>query len=148
MGEFVWTNPDVPNEVYEMRYIVTQFPSEDQEYVEWRLKSEDPDDPDAQTRWQKLPPFAMPPQEAIEYWHGPVIKWWDENQQGIIVAMAEDKSDVLCVNPEGTLFTTELVEFEFVDNEDHGDEVKPGDVIKVGHAREILGPEMLREWLS
>jgi len=146
MSEFEWTDPD-DGKVYEMRYIVTQHESEGPEYVEWREK------PMAErdlTMWHKLPPFAMPPQEAMEHWHGPVIRWWDEVQQGVILAIKDDgreEYNALCVNEKCELFWADLTVFENISDPD-GDQVSPGMVIKTNHALEVKGPDLLREWYA
>jgi hypothetical protein len=62
MSIFEWTNPDDDGQIFEMRYVVTQFADEGPEYVEWREKGNE--------AWNALPPFAMPPDEAMKMWHG------------------------------------------------------------------------------
>jgi hypothetical protein len=57
---YTWTDQDTGTE-YEMNYVVGQSPNE-RDYVEWRIKG--------LMTWQELPPFAMPPDEAMELWHG------------------------------------------------------------------------------
>jgi len=139
---FVWEDPDDGN-TYEMRYIVTQTEDEGPEYVEWRLAPEDPNDPDAQLRWRKLPPWAMPPQEAIEFWHGPVKSYGE----AILLVMKPDSPAALCVDEKGELFATDLTLFTNVSNPD-GDEVKVGDIIKPSIRLTLQGVSHLSDWLQ
>jgi hypothetical protein len=75
MSTFEWNDPD-DGQTYEMRYIVTQSEDEGPEYVEWRVKPKVKTAGKAyEVRWEKLPPWATPPEEAIEYWHGKVSKF-------------------------------------------------------------------------
>lgn len=144
---FIWKDPD-DDKTYEMRYVVTQGAHEGPEYVEWRVK------PDVETtgkayevKWHRLPPWAMPPQEALDYWHGPLITSFNENQEGTILAMRDESELALCLNfyADAELFFADLTEYIAVSNPD-GDEVKPGDIIKVDNAKPV-DMQALREWV-
>jgi hypothetical protein len=70
---FKYVDPD-DGLAYEMTYVVTQSPDEGPEYVEWRLDPSQAGSLEMDTSWHRLPPWAMPPEEAIEFWHGTVSK--------------------------------------------------------------------------
>jgi len=77
---FTWHDPD-DDVIYEMRYVVTQSDDEGPEYVEWRVKPEMAGSLGKAAEyvhgdggWMKLPPWATPPDEAMEHWHGKVTK--------------------------------------------------------------------------
>ena len=69
MSIFKYVDPD-DGLAYEMNYVVTQSDDEGPEYVEWRLDPAMAGSLEMDTSWKRLPPWAMPPEEAIEYWHG------------------------------------------------------------------------------
>jgi hypothetical protein len=73
MSTYIYEDPD-DGQTYELRYIVTQFDDEGPEYVEWRMLEDG-----IENAWHRLPPWAMPPEEAIEFWHGKVKKPIDHN---------------------------------------------------------------------
>jgi hypothetical protein len=68
-----------------------------------------------------------------------------DEAEGIILVMKEQAS--LCLTIDGDLFWADLTEFEFVDGDDHGDQVAPGDVIRA-YAQWVEGPRQLRKWLK
>jgi hypothetical protein len=75
-----------------------------------------------------------------------VVSLVEVKTEGIIILMKNDAA--LIIDYDGVLHLADLAEFEFVDGEDHGDEVKPGDVIRVRFAEFVTGPKPLREWLK
>jgi len=151
MSEFIWDDPD-DGLRYVMRYVVTQHEDEGPEYVEWRYaNSNDP--------WQKLPPWATPPAEAMEFWHGPVITHelvteFPKTGEGCILVMKDGPlstdtgTDALCITENMLLFWADLAEFTFVSHESGEDEVAPGDVIKTLHPHWVEGARQLRDWLQ
>lgn len=64
MSTFVWEDPD-DGIKYELMYNVPQT-GQEREGVLWRIQGF--------TIWHELPPFAEVPQEAMEHWHGKVVK--------------------------------------------------------------------------
>jgi hypothetical protein len=73
MSIFIYEDPD-DNITYEMNYIITQSDDEGPEYVEWRISPRMAGSESMDTTWHRLPPWATPPEEAIEFWHGTVSK--------------------------------------------------------------------------
>lgn len=71
MSAFEYTDPD-DGVVYEMRYVVTQSPDEGCEYVEWRISPRMAGSLGLDVSWKRLPPWATPPKEAMEFWHGEI----------------------------------------------------------------------------
>jgi len=69
MSIFKYVDPD-DGLAYEMSYIVTQSDDEGPEYVEYRIDPTMAGSANLDTSWKRLPPWAMPPEEAIEFWHG------------------------------------------------------------------------------
>lgn len=83
MSAFEYTDPD-DGILYEMRYVVTQSPDEGPEYIEWRVSPKVAGSvymPD----WQRLPPWAMPPKEAMEHWHGEMKSKALEETDGLTI---------------------------------------------------------------
>jgi hypothetical protein len=64
LSTFVWEDPD-DGIKYELMYNVPQT-GQEREGVLWRIQGF--------TLWHELPPFAEVPQEAMEHWHGKVVK--------------------------------------------------------------------------
>jgi hypothetical protein len=75
-----------------------------------------------------------------------VVSLVEVKTEGIIMMMKNDAA--LMIDYDGVLHLADLAEFEFVDNDEHGDEVKPGDVIRVRFAEFVTGPKQLRDWLK
>jgi len=73
MSIFNYVDPD-DGLAYQLNYIVTQSDEEGCEYVEYRLNPSMAGSLEMDTSWKRLPPWAMPPEEAIEFWHGTVSK--------------------------------------------------------------------------
>jgi hypothetical protein len=138
MSGMEWEDPD-DGQIYHIAYMVPQGDTDEREHMVWRKLGS--------TEWHVLPPFAEPIKEVAEHFFGPLISITKpETREGIIVSMSE--SDVLIADYDGHLHVADLAEFEFIDGENHGDEVKPGDVIRVRFAEFIEGPKQLREWLK
>src|SRR5215831_7403219 len=66
MSIFKYVDPD-DGLAYEMNYIVTHG-DEGPEYVEYRLDPSQAGSLEMDTSWHRLPPWATPPQEAMEFW--------------------------------------------------------------------------------
>ena len=145
---FTWHDPD-DDVIYQMNYVVTQSDDEGPEYVEWRVNPQQAGSlkeaskyDKSQDGWHRLPPWAMPPQEALDYWHGAV-----DHRQGVIVAMKKNDRNALCLDYAG-LYFADLTLFTNVSDPD-GDEVSPGMTVEVGleATRPLDDPEKAREWL-
>src|SRR5215472_10789120 len=86
---FEWTDPD-DGILYELNYVVTQHEDEGPEYVEWRISPRMAGSLKKHAEsmhgdgWHRLPPWAMPPEEAMEHWHGKVIR---SHAEGVILIM-------------------------------------------------------------
>ena len=89
MSIFKYVDPD-DGLAYEMSYIVTQSDDEGPEYVEYRIDPAMAGSANLDTSWKRLPPWAMPPEEAIEFWHGLPAK-----QDHVVVTGLADE-DELC----------------------------------------------------
>jgi hypothetical protein len=145
MSIFEWADPD-DGLVYEMAYIVTQGKDEGHEYVEYRLSPRQAGSAEMDTTWRRLPPWAMPPEEAIEFWHGSVSSY--EPTVGIIIAMKDgdpEHRDALCLDRMGDPFWADLASFENISNP-HGSEVSPGMKIRA-HATFCQDVNAIRAWL-
>jgi hypothetical protein len=138
MSIFQYEDPDT-GITWELNYIVTQG-DEGPEYVEYREMS--PDKLAAATNWQRLPNWAMPPEEAIEFWHG-----LTRHRCGVIVAMNPSDLNALCMDNDG-LYFADLTLFSNVSHPD-GDQVSPGMVVEVEReaTRPIKNPDDIVDWL-
>ena len=151
MSTFEYVDPD-DGFVYELNYIVTQHDDEGPEYVAFRVKpsvagslGKAAEYVQDSSGWTKLPPWATPPQEAIDFWHGEVKK--ADHRQGVIVAMRDDDTEALCSDFDGMYFA----DLQFFTNvsEPDGDFVAPGMVVEVGleATRPVTDPEIIRTWM-
>jgi hypothetical protein len=80
---FEWTDPD-EGTVWEMYYDVPQGGEGTRESVQYRVKGTN--------TWWELPPFAMPPDEAMEEWHGTVKRSRLSEEDGLTM---DDFNDLL-----------------------------------------------------
>ena len=83
----------------------------------------------------------MPPEEALEHWHGSVTTY--EQVEGIIVAMRE--TEALCLDMFGDPFWADLSFYTNISHPD-GDEVSPGMRIRA-HAKYAHDIHSIHKWL-